>query len=82
MFTWVMGGRVSGMRPILNSPITINHLYNILKIRVAGILRPKSTSSIFNTYTTPIITITTTYITPITTITTYTTPLIAMTTIS
>ena len=60
-----MGVRVAGLIHISTSTITTNTLSMILKIRVDGLLRPKSTSYTITTYITPIITIITTYITPI-----------------
>ena len=39
--TWVMVGRVAGMRPISTSPFNINSCYTISRGRVAGILRPR-----------------------------------------
>ena len=83
MVTWVMGGRVSGMGPISGSVITIESFYMIWRGWVSGIFVPRSTSTIINTYTTPLFTMITTYISPPITITdTDITPLNAITNIS
>ena len=67
----------------ITSTITIKNFSMIVKWRVDGFLRPKSMSSIINTYITPLFTIITTYISPlITIITTNITLLIETTTIS
>ena len=47
--TWIMGRILDGLRPISNSTITINSLFEILKGRVARILRTNYTSSIMTT---------------------------------
>ena len=44
-----MGVRVSGLRPISTSPITINTLSTIYKVIVDGILRPISNSPVVTT---------------------------------
>ena len=50
--TWIMGGRESGMITISISLVTINTLSTIVKVIVAGILIPNSTTSIIiNTIT-------------------------------
>ena len=54
-----MGGIVAGLRPIYTFPITLKTFFDIVKIRMAGILGPKSTSSIITTYITPLITMNT-----------------------
>ena len=54
--TWIMGGRVAAMIPIYTYPITINNLSTIVKVRVAGLLRPKSKSYVVTIYITPLIT--------------------------
>ena len=51
-----MGVIVAGLRPISKSLIIINNLLNIVKIGVAGIMRPKPMSSIITTYITPLLT--------------------------
>ena len=70
-----MGVIVAGLRHIFTSPITINTFSKILKRRVSGLLKPKSTYFIITTYITPLISI-------IAIVTTYITPPIAITTIS
>ena len=78
-----MGGRFAGLITLSTSPITIIIFSMILKIRVDGHLRPKSTSFIITTYINPLIKIITTYINPLfTIINTYITPIIYMTNIS
>ena len=64
MVTWVMGGRVGSMGPISTSTITINSLYKRLRGGVYGIFRPRSTSTIINTYIVPYVTIIGTYTSP------------------
>ena len=44
-----MGGVEDGTRPMYTSLITINNLSVIVRVIVAGLLRPKSTSSIITT---------------------------------
>ena len=65
MTTWVMGGRVAGMGPISNSPITTNSLFYITIGRVSVLFRHISTSAIIITSITPLVTTTTTDITPL-----------------
>ena len=65
MFTWVMGGRVAGLITISTSPINVITFSTILKRIVAVLLRPKYKYSIIATYIYTLITITTTYITPL-----------------
>ena len=50
-----MVGIVAGLIHISTSLIIINTFSTILKIRVAGHMRPKSMSSVVTTYITPII---------------------------
>ena len=67
---------MAGLEPISTSQITINSFSMFARGRVAGILRPRSTSSIINTYITSLSAIITTYISPIVTIiTTHITPI-------
>ena len=53
MVTWVMGGIVDGMGPISNSPITTNSFSYIVKVKVAGLFIPISTSTNINYYIHP-----------------------------
>ena len=83
MVTWVMGEIVNGLGPISNYQNTINIFSNIARGGVAGIFRPRSTSTIIITYITPILNSIMTYSSPpIPIIATDITPLSAMTTTS
>ena len=53
MFTCFMWGIVAGLGPISTFPITNNSLYHIAGVKVAGIFRPRSTSTIINYYIPP-----------------------------
>ena len=68
MITCDMGGRVDGLGNITTSSVTINTFYKIPRGRVAGILRPISTSATINNNTTPLVNTITTYILPLITI--------------
>ena len=78
MVNWVMVGRLAGMGHIYTLPINTNSSPHIPRGKVAGLFRPRSTSTIINSYITPQVTI----IPPITIITTYITLLKYMTTLS
>ena len=64
MFTWVMGGIVDGMGHISNSPITTNSFSYIVKVKVAGLFIPRSTSTNINYYIHPRVSIIMTSIYP------------------
>ena len=64
MTNWVMGGRVDGMGPLPNSPITNNSFSHFARGKVAGLFRPRSTSTIINSCIHPRVTIIKTYIYP------------------
>ena len=53
MVAWNMGVRVAGMGPISISSITTNSFSHIARVRVDGLFKPRSTSSVINYYITP-----------------------------
>ena len=55
--TWVMGGKVSGLRPIFTYPFNINYCSLVARERVGGLLWPRSTPTNITTMIPPVITI-------------------------
>ena len=61
-----MGGRVACLGPVPKSPTTTNSFYHIVREKLNGIFRPRSTSTTIKSYINPRVTIITTSIfTPI-----------------
>ena len=77
------GGNIGWSEAYIHLSNHHQHFSVIVKRRLSGLFRPKSMSSIINTYITPLVTIITTYISPrIKIITTHISHFFSMTTIS
>ena len=64
MVTWVMGGRAAGLGHISTSPITTNSFSCIARGKMAGLFRPRSTSTTMKYYKSPQVSIIATSIYP------------------